>query len=94
MCWYKRLPEFCLRSTVIVATVLDRGCAVDADRLGKGGTQTAVLGLKLTDAFVGGSEPRPQRWVRSALSVGDDAARRGTLPLPETFDLGTQVGWV
>jgi hypothetical protein len=39
------------------------GRTVYADRLCQSSAQTAVLGLELTDAFVGGGKPGPHRAV-------------------------------
>ena len=57
------------------------GRTVYADRLCQSSAQTAVLGLELTDAFVGGGKPGPERWVRGALTVGDNPVKRGTEPV-------------
>jgi hypothetical protein len=81
----------------VVVSVVDGGVPgrrrpVGAERFGKCSPQATVLCLELTDVLVSGNEPGPERWVRGALALGDNRAKRGALPSSEPVDLSTQVG--
>jgi hypothetical protein len=93
-------PAFGHRSDLqlsVVVSVVDGGVPgrsrpVGTERFGKCSPQATVLDLELTDVLVSGNEPGPERWIRGALPLGDNRARRGTLPSSEPVDLSTQVG--